>query len=219
MVDNLPKTSPEKMEKLQGIILKTYIQIAKYLTEKDIHMPVDPTTGLSCGFCFIKFQSKQEAELAVQETNGLELTKKIAFKVNLYSDIDKYSNVPQVFTPKDPPPFKPRPDPTKWLSDSQGRDQFVIRYGSETHISWASASVGEDPELEYGGEREKAGGKCWCDSYVNWSPSGTYLATFHEQGIKLWGGDSFEPQGRFIHAKVEEMRFSPCENYMATYRL
>lgn len=141
------------------------------------------------------------------------------FKVNLYSDLDKFASLSEQYEPKPPPPFNPRPDPTKWLSDPQGRDQFAVRFGSETHVSWASAAVGEDPEVEYDGSREKSEGKVWCDSYVTWSPSGTYLATFHDQGVKLWGGDKFEPQGRFIHSGVEDMRFSPCENYMATYRL
>lgn len=219
IVDNIPKVDPAKLNKLRGVILKTYTQIAEYITGDDIMMPMDPATGQSTGFCFIKFQSKSEAAIAVQETNGLELTKKNIFKVNLYSDLDKFNKLTEEFVAKDPPPFKPRPDPTRWLSDQMGRDQFVVRHNSETLISWASATVGEDPELEYGGEREKESGRVWCESYVSWSPQGTYLATFHEQGIKLWGGNEFEAQGRFIHSKVEEMSFSPCENYIITYRL
>jgi len=219
IVDNIPKVTPDKLEKLRGVILKTYVQIADYLNGSDIYMPIDHSTQVSCGFCFIKFVSKQDAEMAVQQTNGLELTKKNIFKVNLYSDFIKYGEVQDQFVPRDPPLFQPRPDPTTWLTDPQGRDQFVIRFGNETNVKWASATVGEDPELEYGGEREKDSGRVWCNSYVSWSPQGSYLATFHDQGIKLWGGKEFEAQGRFNHPKVEELSFSPCENYLVTYRL
>ena len=74
-----------------------------------------------------------------------------------------------------------------------------------------------NPEKVCGGEREKAGGRVWCESYVQFSPQGTYLATFHRPGVKLWGGESFEAQGRFIHADVSMLDFSPCENYLVTY--
>ena len=48
--------------------------------------------------------------------------------------------------------------------------------------------------MEYAGEREKAGGKHWCELYVQWSPRGSYLTTFHRPGIALWGGKGFEKQ-------------------------
>ena len=31
----------------------------------------------------------------------------------------------------------------------------------------------------------------WTETYVKWSPLGTYLATFHTKGIALWGGEDF----------------------------
>lgn len=40
------------------------------------------------------------------------------------------------------------------------------------------------------------------DAGVTWSPKGTYLASFHEQGIQLWGGEKFEKIGKFKHYKV-----------------
>ena len=49
------------------------------------------------------------------------------------------------------------------------------------------------------------------------SPMGTYLVTYHTQGIKLWGGNDFASLGRFMHANVETMEFSPCESYIVTY--
>ena len=51
----------------------------------------------------------------------------------------------------------------------------------------------------------------WTDTYVRWSPLGTYLATFHRQGVALWGGPEFERLARFGHNGVQLIDFSPCE--------
>ena len=53
--------------------------------------------------------------------------------------------------------------------------------------------------------------------YVAWSPSGTYIATLHRQGVRLWGGSSWKPQQRFAHPLVKLIDFSPCENYLVTW--
>jgi translation initiation factor 3 subunit B len=52
---------------------------------------------------------------------------------------------------------------------------------------------------------------------VSWSPLGTYLATLHRQGIKLWGGPSWKDQQRFAHPRVTLLDFSPCEQYLVTW--
>ena len=59
---------------------------------------------------------------------------------------------------------------------------------------------------------------CIRDSTITrWSPTGTYLATFHRQGIALWGGPNFERIQRFNHSNVQLMDFSPCERYVVTF--
>ena len=215
IIDNLPCVGPEKLDKLLNVIWKVYA--ASGVVESDIFMPIDESTGLTYGFCSIRFQTSEEAENAMNATQGYPLHKKNVFKVSLYSDLDKYSSISDEYVPIETAEFKPRPDPTFWLTDPQCRDMFVIRSGQETEIAWSN-HTGEEPTIVYAGEREKVGGKVWCDSYVSWSPQGTYLATFHVQGVKLWGSDRFEAQGRFLHSAVEVMDFSPCETYVVTYR-
>ena len=180
-------------------------------------MPFNEETENTYGFCFIKFPKKEDAEAAIKITDGFAIDKKHTFRVTLYTDLDRYASIQEEYVAPPPPVFNKRPDPTLWLTDNASRDQFVIRAATETQIYWAN-HTGEDPTLVYGGEREKADGKIWCDNYVCWSPQGTYLATFHVPGIKLWGGDNFEAHGRFMHQKVEDVSFSPCENYLITYR-
>lgn len=217
VVDNLPQVPQEKIEKLASVLLSKIYSQVETLSRDALFMPFDDAAGTTYGFAFIKFSKKENAEKAVKLTQDFAMDKRHTFKVNLYSDLDKYGNVPDEFTPPPPPPFNPRPDPTSWLSDSQCRDQLVLRHGPETGVYWCN-STGEQPALVYGGDREKQGGKVWCESYVTWSPQGTYLATFHPPGIKLWGSDEFVSQGKFMHPKVEELSFSPCEKYMVTYR-
>ena len=57
----------------------------------------------------------------------------------------------------------------------------------------------------------------WTETYVSWSPKGTYLVTFHRQGVALWGGDSWNKIVRFVHQDVRYIDFSPNENYMVTW--
>lgn len=52
---------------------------------------------------------------------------------------------------------------------------------------------------------------------MKWSPLGTYLATFHQLGVALWGGPSFTQQMKFRHEGVEFVDFSPGEKYLVTY--
>lgn len=217
IVDNIPSVGRDKFTKLIAMLLKIYLQISPQLEESDIDMPFNAETGLSYGFCFIKFKTSLEAEKAIKSTQGFTIDKNHSFLVSLYSDLSKFDNIPEVFERAEPPPFSPRPNPISWLTDETCRDQFVIRAGNETEISWANLT-GELPTSIYNGSREKEGGKYWCDSYVQWSPQGNYLATFHPQGIKLWGSEQFYTQGRFIMPNVEILDYSPCENYMVTYR-
>lgn len=217
IIDNVPKVPKDKMSRLLDVLLKIYVQLSA-IQQKDIHMPFDESTGLTHGFCFVKFATKDEAEQAMKVTQGLAIDKKHTFKISLYSDLDKYASIPNDYTPPPPKAIHIRPDPTSWLADTQFRDQFVIRHTHDTEVFWCANVAGEDPSMVYGGEREKEDGKVWCESFVTWSPQGTYLATFHPQGIKLWGSSDFESQGRFMHSKVEDLAFSPCENYLITYR-
>src|SRR5689334_11041980 len=59
----------------------------------------------------------------------------------------------------------------------------------------------------------------WTEKTVQWSPKGHYLATFHQQGIVLWGGHQFQKLYRFPHAGVAHAEFSPCEKYLLTCNL
>lgn len=66
----------------------------------------------------------------------------------------------------------------------------------------------------------------WTESAAVWSPMGTYVATFHPRGVKLWGRLPKQSKDsdvewalimRFEHNSVTMVDFSPCENYLITF--
>merc|ERR1719361_1429665 len=72
--------------------------------------------------------------------------------------------------------------------------------------------------MAYGGDRQKEGGKVWTELYIQWSTLGTYLCTFHDPGVVIWGGSDFKKQGRATHYGFEYLDFSPRENFFVTMR-
>ncbi|KAL6906358.1 hypothetical protein ACP4OV_003959 [Aristida adscensionis] len=209
VVDNLPVVPPEKFEKLENVIRKIYSQIG-VIKENGLWMPVNPETKKTYGYCFIEYNTPQEAELAREKTNGYKLDKSHIFAVNMFDDFEKYMKVPDTWTPAEIKPYTPGENLLKWLTDEKARDQFVIRAGTFTEVYWNDARK-LTPELVY----QK---QYWTDSFVQWSPLGTYLATVHRQGSQVWGGEnSFERLMRFAHPQVKLIDFSPGERYLVTY--
>ncbi|VAI60093.1 unnamed protein product [Triticum turgidum subsp. durum] len=104
----------------------------------------------------------------------------------------------------------PQENLLKLLTDDKARDQFVIRAGTFTEVYWNDARRAM-PELVY----QK---QYWTDSYIQWSPLGTHLATVHRQGAQVWGGDDkFVRLMRFAHPQLKLIDFSPGEKYLITY--
>ena len=57
----------------------------------------------------------------------------------------------------------------------------------------------------------------WTESYVRWSPLGSYFCTFHTRGLALWGGSNFKQIQRLPHPAAQLVDFSPCERYIVTF--
>lgn len=43
------------------------------------------------------------------------------------------------------------------------------------------------------------------------------MTTIHRQGVRLWGGPTWQGFQRFAHPLVKLIHFSPCENYLVTW--
>uniref|UniRef100_A0A672K607 Eukaryotic translation initiation factor 3 subunit B n=1 Tax=Sinocyclocheilus grahami TaxID=75366 RepID=A0A672K607_SINGR len=94
-----------------------------------------------------------------------------------------------------------------WLEDPDCRDQYSVIYESGEQTAIFSNDSKEPILVE-----ERA-----VKTYVRWSLKGTYLATFHQRGIALWGGEKFKQIQRFSHQGVSLIDFSPCERYVVTF--
>ncbi|KAJ9184120.1 hypothetical protein P3X46_007892 [Hevea brasiliensis] len=209
VVDNLPVVPREKFEKLEGVIRKIYGQIG-VIKEDGLWMPVDPETQKTLGYCFIEYNTPQEAELAKEKTNGYKLDRSHIFAVNMFDDFEKFMKVPDEWAPPEIRPYAPGENLQHWLTDEKARDQFVIRAGSDTEVFWNDArQLKPDPVYKRA---------YWTESFVQWSPLGTYLATVHRQGAAVWGGaSSFNRLMRYAHPQVKLIDFSPVEKYLVTY--
>ncbi|KAH8504065.1 hypothetical protein H0E87_011635 [Populus deltoides] len=209
VVDNLPVVPKEKFDKLEGVINKIYSQIG-VIKEDGLWMPVDPGTHKTLGYCFIEYNTPQEAELAKEKTNGYKLDRAHIFAVNMIEDFNRFMKVPDEWAPPEIRPYVPGENLQHWLTDEKARDQFVIRAGSDTEVFWNDARhLKPDPVYKRA---------YWTESFVQWSPLGTYLATVHRQGAAVWGGDStFNRLMRYAHPQVKFIDFSPGEKYLVTY--
>jgi len=210
---NVPKVGKEKIEKLKSVIKK----IIDKCGNNDIHMPLNEETNQTYGFVIATFDNKQVADEAAKKLDNMSLDRTHTFKCVKLDDFEQICRRPEDFQPKNNVQRPSRADHRDWLMDTNTREQFLLRYGAETEIYWHDTLVGE-PQMYYGGEREKLNGKIWCDWKVQFSPQGSYIATFHKQGIALWAGDQFTKwKVRFPHEGVKHIEFSPNEEFLLTW--
>jgi translation initiation factor 3 subunit B len=212
---NIPQVGKEKYDKLLNVLNKTITKAST--TDFKMVMPMNEETEKTHGFVIVTYKTADEADNAMKTLDGISLDKNHSFKVIKMDQFDDISSRPDEFKPvRAFTESKTRRDFRDNLLDSKCREQILMRYQSETEIYWHDTMEGQ-PVLCYGGEREKRNKKIWCDWRVQWSPQGTYLATFHQQGIALWAGPEFVKQMRFAHEKVRNIEFSPNEEFILTW--
>ncbi|CAG8584432.1 12714_t:CDS:2 [Funneliformis mosseae] len=211
VVDNVPIVDESKQEKLLKFIRKIF-KNAGDIKENGINMPMDtdPDTGKSTskGYLFIEFETPEQASLAIKNYDNYSMDKTHCLAVNRFTDVEKYSQIEEEYKEPEEEKFVEKEHLRSWLTDSQARDQFVLYRGDDVSILWNKKA--EPPEEEH--KRVN-----WTETYVQWSPLGTYLATFHRQGIALWGGPSWNKIIRFVHPGVKLIDFSPNERFLVTW--
>jgi len=218
IIDKLPVIALKRYEKLCAVVRKIFGKWGT-MVQDGLYMPVGGDPKKTCGYAFIEYETPEMAALAVMEGDHKKLDNKHTLRVNLFDQYEKYAEMKMEYLEPKRTDYESKANLTSWLLDDHHRDQFVLRWGGETQVYWndpyrKANTVGR--ELAYGGEREKAGDKKWTELYVAWSTHGAYLATFHHQGIALWGGESFSKLARFAHPGVRTIDFSPCEKFLVT---
>eukprot|EP00439_Symbiodinium_sp_Y106_P057669 s942_g8.t1 len=235
IVSGIPQVPKEKFDKLLGVISKLFNKYG----DNEKEMPFNAAGTMTEGCVLITYESADAATQAQQARcmlassllckalDGMSLDKKHTFKVVKLDQFNEITNrdedmparsthTPSLealngkISPRRTLASYSRNDFRTWLTDTKCREQFLLRYQTETEIYWHDTTIGE-PTLSYGGEREKRTGKIWCDWQVQWSPLGHFLTTFHKQGVALWGGPEFTKKIRFAHDGVKYLEFSPTE--------
>ncbi|PPQ89380.1 hypothetical protein CVT25_002198 [Psilocybe cyanescens] len=208
VVDGVPVIDRSKQGKLMDRVVKEFGKKGVSVKHDDIFMPWDSTTGKSKGFMFIEFRNEDDANLALTTIHNHPFDTKHTFRVNRFTDIERYAELDETYVEPQVEEYIPREHLRAWLADPQGRDQYVTYRGDEVLINWHGKP--SQSEVAYKPD--------WKDFlYVAWSPLGTYVATLHRQGVRLWGGSSWKAQQRFAHPLVKLIDFSPCEQYMVTW--
>jgi translation initiation factor 3 subunit B len=211
VIDGLPKVTEEQKPKLTKFLLKKLNSVGK--TREDlIHMPMGDD-GYSLRFAFVEYSSPAEAAAATRQLDQVPLDKKHILRVNKFTDIERYGRegrVDEKYTPPHIDEFVEKEHLRWWLKDpaDRGRDQFVMYRGENVGIFWNNEK--EQPESVI--DRQH-----WTETFVQWSPLGTYLTSVHAQGVQLWGGSSWTRQARFAHPFVNLVAFSPHEKYLVTW--
>ncbi|MBN3271543.1 EIF3B factor, partial [Polyodon spathula] len=204
VVDNVPQVGPERLEKLKNVIHKIFSKFGKITNE---FYPVGE--GNTKGYIFLEYSCPAHALEAVKNADGYKLDKQHTFRVNIFTDFDKYMNISDEWETPEKQPFKDFGNLRHWLEDADCRDQYSVIFESGERTGIFASDIKEPIVVE---ERAR-----WTETYVRWSPKGTYLATFHQRGIALWGGEKFKQIQRFSHQGVQLIDFSPCEKYLVTF--
>ncbi|KAF7967182.1 hypothetical protein HWV62_35608 [Athelia sp. TMB] len=210
VVDGVPVIDKSKLERLLAKITKEFARKGAPIKQEDIFVPWDDAKDKSKGYIFIEFRGVDEASFALAALDGHPFDARHTFKINRFSDIEKYTNMDETYVEPKAEEYKPREHLRAWLADPQGRDQYATFRGDEVEIHWH----GKPSQCEIAYKHPEPN---WTDLYVSWSPIGTYLVTLHRQGVRLWGGPSWKAQQRFAHPLVKLLDFSPCENYLVTW--
>lgn len=162
-------------------------------------------------YCFLEYDTPEQALTACKKFNGLALDKKHTLYVNKLTDIEHYGREGRVKDEYEPPvipEFQEQEHLRSWLADPAARDQFVMYRGDNVGVFWNKKKEAPEPVVD----REH-----WTEAFVQWSPQGTYLTSVHSQGVQLWGGASWKKIRRFVHPFVNLVDYSPNENYLVTW--
>ncbi|KAI6132740.1 translation initiation factor eIF-3b [Pisolithus croceorrhizus] len=208
VVDGVPVIDRPKLEKLVAKISKEFTKKGAPVKPENIFVPWDDSTGRSKGFIFMDLGNADAATHAANAMNGHPFDARHTFYVNKFSDIEQFANMDETYVEPKVEEYRPKEHLKAWLADPQGRDQYVTYRGDDVEIHWH----GKLSQCEVAYSK-----KNWTELYVSWSPMGTYFATLFRQGVRLWGGTSWEPQQRFAHPLVKLIDFSPCEQYVVTW--
>ncbi len=193
VIDGLPKVPPASKEKLVKFLLKTKLSTVGRTSENNVFMPLNEAGDMTEGFAFVEYETPAQAAAAVKSLHATGLDKKHTIAVNKLTDIERYGRegrIDETYHPPEIAPFEEKEHLRWWLGDHEGRDQFVMYRADNVSVYWNENHSQPEPVVDR---------QHWTESFVQWSPKGTYLTSMHTQGVQLWGGPNWSRQKRFMH--------------------
>ncbi|KAH7131954.1 eukaryotic translation initiation factor-like protein 3 subunit B [Dendryphion nanum] len=209
VIDGLPVVPEDSKAKLVKFVLRKLNSVGK-VKEDGVYMPVSDE-GKTEGYAFVEYNAPSEAIAAVKQLHGVPLDKKHIMAVNKLTDIDRYGRegrIDEEYKAPEIEPFQQKEHLRSWLGDPDGRDQMIMYRGEKVGVFWNEKEDAPEQVIDREG---------WTESFVQWSPQGTFLISMHAQGVQLWGGKAWSRQKRFAHPGVNLVDFSPNEKYVVTW--
>lgn len=158
-------------------------------------------------FAFIEFVTRADAERALAATNNWPFDASHTLHVYHYEAAKELLSTPDAYVPPRPHVLTVGSEPLSWLMDPAARDQFLITWHNQlreprNEVLWSDARSA--PALQFaGGEYGTRALEAWTSALsLRWSPQGTYLASLHAPGVRLWSGRDFEYGIGFKHDGV-----------------
>ncbi|KAI9796128.1 MAG: Translation initiation factor 3 subunit b [Piccolia ochrophora] len=213
VIDGLPVVAEDAKPRLVKFVLKKLNTVGK-TREDAIFMPLNDE-GMTEGYAFVEYQTPEQAVAATKSLNGTPLDRRHTMAVNKLTDIDRYGREGRIDEEYHAPhiePFTEKEHLRWWIGDepngANSRDQFVMYRGDNVGVFWNKKNNSPENVVDR---------QHWTESFVQWSPLGTYLTSMHQQGVQLWGGKSWSRQKRFAHPFCNLVDFSPNEKYLVSW--
>ena len=215
---NLPIVGKDRVDKLKRVIQKVVGKVAPLVEDEEeaIYMPFGDD-GMTKGTGFLFFKDAEGAEKAFVQLQGFALGKENLLRLFKMGDFDKIAIIPDKRPEFVEPQYTAVPDYGQWLADPEtirGAEQFMVVGGDiyELHRTVPTAPSSTDSLFR----RSKLS-----DSYIKWSPNGSFVAGIFQQGCLIRGGKPLDNDFfmRISFRDVKFVDFSPKENYVFLRRV
>jgi len=224
IIDVIPKT--EKVAKLKEKLDGIWAKMAgvpiyqEFPTEMAPQKKSGEMMEHTKGYCFLEFEDEETALRAMENLHKYAFDKKHVFCANLFTDFEKFEATPETWVEPTRKQHEDMGNLMQHMEEPDAFDQFIVTFadGKQTE-----SYLNRRPEIELLHSR-----KSWTNRGVDFSPTGKFVATYHDQGIALWvytpqfAASQSKARGiwsrshRFKHDQVDNMQFSPDERYIVT---
>ena len=90
----------------------------------------------TAGVAFVEFLEPEGAQEAVRLKDNFSLDVKHKIRVNLVSEYEELTSYEEEYVEPNVDDIEQQENPSAWLEDELGRDQYVIRQAEETEVFW-----------------------------------------------------------------------------------